>query len=288
MTRSRIASLYLYGVAAGGILLWVTTTAGRFAGPASADLNATLINAAILLVLTLLSSVSPVQTRVGSTLTVSVAPLFGAILLLPPWAAISVAVLGTLDTRVPGRDIPWSRLLFNRGMYALTCGLPALGLQAAHIHSPQLAWYLALPILIFAITTLNVGMMSVALWLLNGSPIVNTARKVVASSVLTYIALPLVGYMIWALMDNRQFPGQLVVFLLYGPLLVYRASLHKQNRLDQWLRDSFIMQSRIVDKRDGQTFGHLLASGRDVRTGRTPHASSGGDLQHDPHGRHPP
>jgi len=26
--------------------------------------------------------------------------------------------------------------------------------------------------------------------------------------------------------------------------------------LDRWLRDSFIMQSRIVDKRDGQTFGH--------------------------------
>jgi putative nucleotidyltransferase with HDIG domain len=35
-----------------------------------------------------------------------------------------------------------------------------------------------------------------------------------------------------------------------------RASINKQRQLDTWLRDSYIMQSRIVDKRDGQTFGH--------------------------------
>jgi putative nucleotidyltransferase with HDIG domain len=98
--------------------------------------------------------------------------------------------------------------------------------------------------------------MSIAVWLVNKSSIPAAASKVLASSVLTYVALPLVGYMIWALMENKHFPDQLVVFLLYGPLLVYRASLHKQNRLDEWLRDSFIMQSRVVDKRDGQTFGH--------------------------------
>src|SRR6202022_3452800 len=67
--------------------------------------------------------------------------------------------------------------------------------------------------------------------------------------------LPVLGYLIYVFLLN-QGPVQLVVFLLYGPLLVYRASLQKQHRLDQWLRDSYIMQSRVVDKRDGQTFGH--------------------------------
>jgi putative nucleotidyltransferase with HDIG domain len=72
---------------------------------------------------------------------------------------------------------------------------------------------------------------------------------------LTYIALPLIGYLIFVfLLQNGAV--RLVVFLLYGPLLVYRTSLLKQTRLDQWLKDSFIMQSRVVDKRDGQTFGH--------------------------------
>jgi putative nucleotidyltransferase with HDIG domain len=256
MSRQRLASLFIYGIAASGVALWLGVTYSAFVGGPPAGLQTILLNTAILTVLALMSSVSPVQTRVGSTVTVSVAPLFGALLLLPPWAAITVAVIGTLDFRLPGRDIPWSRLFFNRGMYALTAGLPALALQATHIASPQLAWYVALPLLIVAITALNVGMMSTALWLISGEPILATAKKVVVSSLLTYIALPLVGYMIWALMDNKQFPAQLVVFLLYGPLLVYRASLHKQNRLDQWLRDSFIMQSRVVDKRDGQTFGH--------------------------------
>jgi putative nucleotidyltransferase with HDIG domain len=32
--------------------------------------------------------------------------------------------------------------------------------------------------------------------------------------------------------------------------------MRKQMQLDRWLHDSFIMQSRVVDKRDGQTFGH--------------------------------
>lgn len=256
MSRQRIASLYSYGIAALGLGLWSTAIVVAAPWAAPVDPQAVLLNGAILLVLTFMSSISPVQTRVGSTLTVSMAPLFGAVLLLPPWAAMTVAVIGTLDLRRPGRDIPWDRFFFNRGMWALVCGLPAVVLHAGGITSHQPEWYLALPLLVIFIAALNVGLMSTAVWLVTNAPIVATARKVVASSVLTYIALPLVGYMIWALMDQKQFPDQLVVFLLYGPLLVYRASLLKQNRLDRWLRESFIMQSRIVDKRDGQTFGH--------------------------------
>jgi putative nucleotidyltransferase with HDIG domain len=256
MSRQRIASLYSFGIAALGVGFWLASIVAAAPWATPVDPQAVWLNGAILLVLTFMSSISPVQTRVGSTLTVSMAPLFGAVLLLPPWAAMTVAVIGTLDLRRPGRDIPWDRFLFNRGMWALVCGLPAVVLHAAGISSHQPEWYLALPLLVLLIATLNVGLMSTAVWLVTNAPIVATARKVVASSVLTYIALPLVGYMIWALMDQKRFPDQLVVFLLYGPLLVYRASLLKQNRLDRWLRESFIMQSRIVDKRDGQTFGH--------------------------------
>jgi len=257
MSRQRVVFLfYSYGIATLGMLLWLGTVVLSSPWRGADDLSATLLNGAILLALTFISSISPVHTRVGSILTVSLAPLFGAVLLLPPWAAMTVAVVGTIDLRVPGRDIPWDRFLFNRGMYAVTYGLPAVALAMAGITARQANWYIALPLIVLAVAFLNVGLMSVAVRLVTKAPILSTARKVVASSVFTYIALPAVGYMIWALMYQKQFPDQLVVFLLYGPLLVYRASLHKQNRLDQWLRDSFIMQSRIVDKRDGQTFGH--------------------------------
>src|SRR5438552_19117848 len=67
--------------------------------------------------------------------------------------------------------------------------------------------------------------------------------------------MPLLGILIVQLMQGPRL-ARLVVFLLYGPLLIYRTSMQKQRRLDTWLRDSFIMQGRVVDKRDGQTFGH--------------------------------
>ncbi|HYM51620.1 MAG TPA: MFS transporter, partial [Candidatus Limnocylindrales bacterium] len=76
------------------------------------------------------------------------------------------------------------------------------------------------------------------------------------SNALTWVGLPLIGILIARLLHAPRFTDQLVVFLLYGPLLIYRASIQKQHRLDTWLRDSYIMQSRVVDKRDGQTFGH--------------------------------
>src|SRR3982074_115366 len=256
MSRQRVSLLYSYGIAIIGMAMWLTAIVTAAPWKQGPNQQVIVADALILLVLTFISSISPVHTRVGSILTVSLAPLFGAVLLLPPWAAMTVAVIGTIDLRVPGREIPWDRFLFNRGMYALTYGLPSLGMQFFGITAHHVEWYLALPVVVVIIGTLNIGLMSIAVWLVSKSPILSTARKVVASSVFTYVALPLIGYMIWALMENKSFPDQLVVFLLYGPLLVYRASLHKQNRLDQWLRDSFIMQSRVVDKRDGQTFGH--------------------------------
>jgi putative nucleotidyltransferase with HDIG domain len=113
-----------------------------------------------------------------------------------------------------------------------------------------------LPIAICIVVALNDALVAEFLSLLQGGGFWRMAKNAVAGSWLTYIALPIVGYLIFTLLEASSLAGKLVVFLLYGPLLIYRTSLQKQNRLDQWLRDSFIMQSRVVDKRDGQTFGH--------------------------------
>jgi putative nucleotidyltransferase with HDIG domain len=80
-------------------------------------------------------------------------------------------------------------------------------------------------------------------------------RSALAGNALTFFGMPLLGILIVQLMQGPRL-ARLVVFLLYGPLLIYRTSMQKQRRLDTWLRDSYIMQSRVVDKRDGQTFGH--------------------------------
>src|ERR1700675_3732090 len=210
----------------------------------------------ILLILTFLSSIAPLRTRHGAALTVALAPLFGALLLLPPWALICVAAFGTVDERVPGRAVSWPRFIFPRGMFAVVYGIPSLALYALGLQRPQAAWVIALPLAVLVIVSLNDAFVAQFLSLVQGVSFWRTARNAVAGNWLTYVALPIVGYLIYTLLMTHSPIGKLVVFLLYGPLLVYRTSLQKQNRLDQWLRDSFIMQSRVVDKRDGQTFGH--------------------------------
>jgi putative nucleotidyltransferase with HDIG domain len=256
MNRDRLAKLYIWAVAAAGLTLWLVASVSQAPHDLKAQGTRLMIHLGILLVLTILSSVSPVQTKVGSIVTVGLAPLFGAFLLLPPWAVMTVAALGTLDQRVPGRAIPWDRFLFNRGMYVFQYGLPSLLFNGLGLNSQRGTWIFVLPVAILMMVVLNVGQLSVAFSLLQGAGLLRIARRMVSGTWATYIALPLVGYLIAVILDRGSLADQLVVFLLYGPLLVYRASLQKQSRLDQWLRDSYIMQSRVVDKRDGQTFGH--------------------------------
>src|ERR671934_3090855 len=255
MPRPKLASVYMFSVAAVGLGTLAVTTVVQ--GPFTTSVTRQVwANILILLVLTFLSSISPTQTRHGSTLTVGLAPLFGGLILLPAWAEMWVASLGTMDERIPGRRIAWSRFFFNRGMFVLPYGIPSLVFAQLHLKPSDPNWYLALALAVPAIIVINIGLVAGAFSLLQGTSVLRVAKNTVAGSWLTYIALPIIGYLIYLLLSQEPLSAKLAVFLLYGPLLVYRTSMQKQNRLDRWLRDSFIMQSRVVDKRDGQTFGH--------------------------------
>src|SRR5260370_13593811 len=130
MRRNGPASVCLSAVTALGLALWLGAifSAHPWRQP-SADV---LENTAILLVLTILSAFSPIETRQG-VLTVSLAPLCGAVALqLPVWAVITIAALGTIDRRIPGRDLPWNLFPFTRGMWIIACGIPTLLVVTPH------------------------------------------------------------------------------------------------------------------------------------------------------------
>ena len=257
MPGPKRASVYLLTVGIAGLTLLVGTALIQAPHDLSSKNASDLVwDVVVLLVLTFLSSIAPLKTRHGAALTVGLAPLFGALLLLPPWALMCVAAFGTIDERIPGRSVSWSRFIFPRGMFAFVYGIPSLVLYGLGLEQPHAVWVIALPLAVLVIVGLNDAFVAGFLSLLQDVSFWRTAKNAVAGSWLTYVALPIVGYLIFTLLMTHSPVGKLVVFLLYGPLLVYRTSLQKQNRLDQWLRDSFIMQSRVVDKRDGQTFGH--------------------------------
>lgn len=259
MARPRLFTLYTLFVAAAGIGLTVALTVVQAPREVHSWADDIVIRAAILGLLTLLSSFTYVKTKTGAHQSVGMAPMFGALLILPTWAVMWVAAIATADERIPGKQIPWRTFLFSRGMFALVYGIPSLILSglglAPMLKTPPITWYAIQPLLVVLILSLNLYLVALYFALYNGSNMWNLVRQSFSGTWLTYIALPVIGYLIYVLL---LWPGaaKLVVFLLYAPLLVYRASLQKQHRLDQWLRDSFIMQSRVVDKRDGQTFGH--------------------------------
>jgi putative nucleotidyltransferase with HDIG domain len=253
MRPGTLASRYLWAIAVLGSLLWLGTL--WVSAPWHHPSLSVLEDAAILLTLTVLSTLSPIETRGGGTLTVALAPLFGAVILpLPSWAVMTVAAIGTIDQRVPGRQIPWKNFFFNRGMLTISYGLPSLFVT----HANPVGWSEVALVIVGAalmIMLFNTALTAVAVSLLRGSPIFRTTQAALSGNAFTYLAMPFIGILIAHLLGDRGL-SVLLVFLLYGPLLIYRASIQKQRRLDTWLRDSYIMQSRVVDKRDGQTFGH--------------------------------
>lgn len=258
MRRSWLATRYIWVVAIGGSALWIWTLVEAAPWRSGANLltDGTYQELFVLLVLTVLSTLSPIETRGGGALTVALAPLFGAVAVpLPPWAVMTIAALGTIDLRVPGKQIPWDRFVFNRGMFILAYGIPSLLVSGALVRDPGTKPFLLILAAALAIA-INTSVMASALSLLRGTGLLATIRTALGGNALTYLALPMTGVLIAHLVAGSRFTDRLVVFLLYAPLLIYRASIQKQRQLDTWLRDSYIMQSRVVDKRDGQTFGH--------------------------------
>jgi hypothetical protein len=207
MTRKKPATAYTWAVVAIGFSLLVATAAVQAPGDLAKGAAGLGVNAAILLVLVFLSSVSPMQTRIGTVVSVGLAPLFGAVLVLPAWAVMVVAALGTIDERMPGVRIPWDRFLFNRGMFVLSYGLPALVLHSL----PEETWPPLLPFIVALILALNVGQLSVAFSLTMGLGVLTSARRMLAGQWFTYIALPLIGVLIYVILNQNSFQQRLLV-----------------------------------------------------------------------------
>ena len=235
MRRNWPASLYLATVTTLGLALWFGSIA--LARP-WVHLDADVLeNTGILLALTILSAFSPIETKQG-VLTVSLAPLCGAVALqLDPWAVMTIAALGTIDRRLPGREIPWGLFLFNRGMWILACGVPSL-LVAFTKGQPGSRTVSVLAAVVLLLL-LNTALMAFSVHLVRGVRLWAVLRGALAGNALTFFAMPLLGILIVQLMQGPRL-ARLVVFLLYGPLLIFRgrgtaSSVSKRgNRADVW------------------------------------------------------
>src|SRR5919204_264866 len=188
MARPRLYTIYALTVAGLGLGLAVLTTVLEVPHDVHSWTDDVVSRALILLVLTFLSSLSPMKTRYGASLTVGLAPLFGALLILPPWAVMWVAALGTMDERVPGKQIAWKRFLFSRGMFALVYGIPSLALAVLGLApvngTPPFLWYIVQPLIVVVVVAVNFSLVSLFFSLLEGSSWWALVRKEVAEIVM--------------------------------------------------------------------------------------------------------
>src|ERR1700736_3947620 len=178
MRRSWLGTRYIWVVALGGLSLWVGTVvkAAPWHAGASFLTGSTYQELSVLLALTTLSALSPIETRGGGSLSVTLAPLFGAVAVpLPPWAVMTIAALGTIDLRVPGKQIPWDRFVFNRGMFILAYGVPSLLLSDALRHSPNSTPFLLLLAAVMVIS-INTLLMATAISLMRGTGLITTVK----------------------------------------------------------------------------------------------------------------
>ena len=260
LARFYITAVSVAGLAVLGVLLWFDR-AELFAFAKGEDLG-NLELFAFFLIFAFLASVSPVETPTGLTFTVSFAPLYAAVLTLSPGLVALIACIGTVDQRVPGRQIRWYRFLFNRGMFALVYGLAAvvyralLALQPASGASANLTLISAALVAVVLITVLNPPLIIIAIALTSRVSARKIAYQSLQGAVLSYAGLAPLGGLLAYLVSSRQGVGFLMAGVIFVLLGVYRELSRRSLKLQTVARGSYVAQSRLIDKKDRSTFGH--------------------------------
>ncbi|HXA41962.1 MAG TPA: MFS transporter [Candidatus Solibacter sp.] len=266
MATPRPARIYLSAVTIVGVALAVALfvfdphpLGAATAGPVD-DLNLWIF----LTLFAAFASIAPVPLASGLTVSVSLPPLFAAVVTLHPGLAALAAVVGTLDTRIPGRQIPWDRFLFNRGMFAIVYGVGALVYRGLVDIAPGSTSALsgtftviaAGIIALLAMEILNAPLVIAGIALVTRESFRKVAYRSLTGVVLSVAGLAPLGALVAYLVQPRQVQGLLVAGLIFLLLLVYREISRRSIKLDSVVRGSYIAQSRLIDKKDRSTYGH--------------------------------
>ena len=260
--RVYISAVIVVGTVLTAILIWLDRSELILHGADDPFKNVELFG--FWAVFAFLSSLAPVVASTGVTLSVSLAPLFAAAITLPPGLAALAGALGTLDARVPGRDIPWYRFFFNRAMFAVVYGTSALAYRAV-IHLPgshletggiDLQQVSAGIVALVVILALNTPLIIIAVSLASNVPLRKVAYQSLQGVLLSYAGLAPLGALLAYLVTTRQTAGYFLAGAIYLFLVIYRELSRRSIRLETVARGSYVAQSRLIDKKDRSTYGH--------------------------------
>jgi HD-GYP domain-containing protein (c-di-GMP phosphodiesterase class II)/predicted MFS family arabinose efflux permease len=259
--RLYVASVCVLGLGLGAFALF--TERFDLANPIAPGIGVTVLAmTAFLLGFAALTSLAPVRVSYSVNLAVNLAPIFAAVLILPPGCAGFVGAFGSID-RLPSRQYPWYRFVWNRCMQMLvetTAGYVFHAVSSQSGGAAQLVTdfnvvaggVLALLILAFA----NSSLVITAVALETGEPVRKVADQILRGGVISYLGLAPLGAMIAFLAATRSGEGLAMAGGVMLLLLVYRELSKRALSLESVARGSYVAQSRLVDAKDRSTFGH--------------------------------
>lgn len=216
------------------------------------------LHAGFFLLLTLATEAMPINLpRGGGTVSVGFGVTFASVVLFPPGLAAWLSALGSIRRRELTGQVPWLKVLFNRGQVALAVVLASMVYGRLGATPPQISFtgssvraMLAAGITIFIV---NMSTVAVAISLSQGVPFWSNWLLNFRWSAPHYLALMPLGILIAIVYDSVGAPG---VLLFFVPLLIARYSFQRYNDLRDIYLSTITALVRALEQKDPYTRGH--------------------------------
>lgn len=237
-------------VAAGAVLLTTSVPV-----PPGADLSRIFF----WIVVTAVAAALPVKLPGGVHATITTAPVLAAVFdsALPnPFAAVWVALLGSLEIRDLRRELPWYGTVYNRSNYALAAyaSWTVLSFVAPGLPSGEPLGVLG-RIAIAGVTfaTVNFTLALSAAAIRTHQPLARVWTVSIGNILIGLAAQAPLG---WLMAQIATSVGQWAALLFMVPLLLARYSFSRYSEFRDLFFGSVSALSQAIDAKDGFTRGH--------------------------------
>lgn len=250
-------------------LILATTTAAIISIAAVAllfplhDRIAGLLGLSFWTALALVGGAMPVRLPRGTVVSVTAAPLFAALALGGPLAAVVVALVGTTDAREVRGEVPWYGTLFNHAALVTAAAVGAIAFEFANTQLLALA-----PTLVGAVEFAGLLIASAVFYLVNWTLAVAAVSARTATPMRTVwiqdlrgVAVSLIGLapLAWLMAQIFQLPngvGWWATPLFVVPLFTTRIAYHRYVETREMFEQTIRALTTAVDARDRYTRNH--------------------------------
>ena len=237
-------------VATGAVLLATSVPV-----PAGLDLSRVLFWIGV----TAVASALPVKLPAGVHATMTTAPALAAVFdpALPnPFAAVWIALLGSIELRDLRRELPWYGTLYNRSNYALAAfaSYTVLALTNPVLRSAAPLGVLAQIAIVggvFAAVNFSLALLAAAVR--THQPLSKVWSISIGNILIGLTAQAPLG---WLMAEIATAVGQWAVLLFMVPLLLARYSFSRYSEFRDLFFGSVSALSQAIDAKDGFTRGH--------------------------------